>query len=69
MSLTPEDLQALSELMDSKLVNLATKSDLARTEKRLNDRIATTEEILLDEIERVHDILDKHVKDTNKHPA
>lgn len=81
MALTEEDLLAIATLMDAKLTPINERLDtidnridkvekqVKRTEKKVMNRIDATETLLLDEIERVHEILDKHVQDTKKHLA
>lgn len=71
MALTEEDLLAIATLMDAKLDPINERLDkierqIKVSEKKLTIRIDSTENILLDEIERVHEILDKHIQDTNK---
>lgn len=74
MALTQEDLQAIATIMDAKLDPITERLDkierqIKVSEKKLTIRIDSTENILLDEIERVHEILDKHIQDTKKHLA
>lgn len=81
MALTQEGLQAIATIMDAKLDPINERLDkienrfgdierqIKVSEKKLTIRIDSTENILLDEIERIHEILDKHVQDTKKHLA
>lgn len=74
MALTQEDLLAIATLMDAKIDPINERLDkierqIKVSEKKLTIRIDSSENILLDEIERVHGILDKHVQDTKKHLA
>lgn len=74
MALTQEDLLAIATLMDAKIDPINERLDkierqIKVSEKKLTIRIDSSENILLDEIERVHEILDKHVQDTKKHLA
>ena len=92
MALTNEDLQAIAQLLDSKLderfqpinhqisklderfqpINNqidGLKSDLKQTERVLKNEIRKECSLVLDEVERVHNILDKHKADTTKHTA
>ncbi len=56
-------MQAMNERLDG--VELQIKS----TERRLKNEIRKSESLILDEVERVHMILDEHIHDTNKHTA
>ena len=74
MALTQEDLLAIATIMDAKLDPINERLDkierqIKVSEKKLTIRIDSSETLLLDEIERVHEILDKHVQDTKKHLA
>ena len=85
MALTPDDLQALGALIDAKLdaklepINKRLDSmdqrldglelQLKSTERTLKNQIVKSESLILDEVERVHGILDDHVHDTKKHTA
>lgn len=74
MALTQEDLLAIATIMDAKIDPINERLDkierqIKVSEKKLTIRIDSSENILLDEIERVHEILDKHVQDTKKHLA
>ena len=37
------------------------------SERMLKNEIRNSEYLILDEVERVHNILEKHIHDTNKH--
>lgn len=74
MALTEEDLLAIATIMDAKIDPISERLDkierqIKVSEKKLTIRIDSSETLLLDEIERVHEILDKHVQDTKKHLA
>ena len=56
-------MQAMNERLDG--VELQIKS----TERTLKNEIRKSESLILDEVERVHMILDEHIHDTNKHTA
>lgn len=56
-------MQAINERLDG--VELQIKS----TERTLKNEIRKSESLILDEVERVHMILDEHIHDTNKHTA
>lgn len=85
MTLTNEDLLAISQLLDAKLqselqpikndiTTIAQRIDslelqLKSSERTLKNEIRKSESLILDEVERVHEILDKHKEDTTKHTA
>lgn len=56
-------MQAMNKHFDG--VELQIKS----TERTLKNEIRKSESLILDEVERVHMILDEHIHDTNKHTA
>lgn len=56
-------VQAMNERMDG--LELQIKS----TERRLKNQIKQSEDAILSEVERVHEILDKHKNDKSKHTA
>lgn len=58
-----EQMQAINERMDG--LELQIKS----TERNLKNQIMKSESLVLDEVERVHTILDAHKQDTKKHTA
>ncbi len=68
---TNELLQAISDMMDQKLEDL--KKDLQkqikRTERNLKSEIIDSENLILDEVSRVHHILNEHIEDKTKHIA
>lgn len=75
-----ELLQALSSIIDTKLAPVqncleSLTQDIDSVKKTSNHlkkdmiRMQAMDEAILDEVERVHDILDKHVKDLAKHSA
>ena len=49
-------------------VELSKKADKKDIEY-LKNQIRKSEKLLLDEVERVHEILDMHIKDTTRHTA
>ena len=81
MALTNEDIQAISQLLDSKLdeklrpVNEKLEglendiNGLKRQMMKSTAELKAMDEMILDEVERVHGILDKHKADTTKHTA
>lgn len=66
-----ELLQAISDMMDKKLEEL--KEDLQiqikRTERNLKSEIIDSENLILEEVSRVHRILNEHKADKTKHIA
>ena len=66
-----ELLLAISNMMDQKLEDL--KKDLQmqikRTERSLKAEIVESENLILDEVSRVHRILNEHTEDKKKHIA
>ncbi len=72
-------LQSLSSIIDTKLAPVQDSLDtltqdidsIKKTSNHLKKmiKLQAIDEIILDEIERVHDILDKHMKDIIKHSA
>lgn len=81
MALTSEDLLAISQLLDAKLKpvedNIKVMSEriddlemqIKHTERTLKNEIRKSESLILDEVERVHNILDKHKQDKKAHSA
>lgn len=74
MALTSEDLQAIAQLLDSKLQPINNRIDNIETQVKQTERVLKNEirkecVLVLDEVERVHGILDKHKADTTKHTA
>lgn len=74
MALTSEDLQAIAQLLDSKLQPINNRIDNIETQVKQTERVLKNEirkecALVLDEVERVHGILDKHKADTTKHTA
>lgn len=57
------DMQEMKQRMDG--LELQIKS----TERVLKNQIVKSESLVLDEVERVHMILDDHKQDTKKHTA
>lgn len=57
------EMQNMNDRIDS------LKSDLKQTERVLKNEIRKESSLVLDEVERVHNILDKHKSDTTKHTA
>lgn len=62
-----ELLTAMSELIDKKLQPINERLDslelqLKHTENALKNEIRKSEYLILDEVERVHNILDRHKK-------
>ena len=49
----------------AELAKKADKSDI----EYLKYQIRKSERLILDEVERVHEILDRHIKDTSRHTA
>ena len=66
-----ELLEAISDMMDQKLEEL--KKDLLkqikRTERNLKAEIVESENLILQEVDDVHILLDKHKDDKTKHIA
>ena len=69
-----ELLTAMSELIDKKLQPINERLDslelqMKQTEHVLKNEIRKSEYLILDEVERVHDILDRHKADKTVHTA
>lgn len=65
-----EDISALKQEtieLSQRIDNLELQTK--QTEHVLRDEIRRSEYLILDEVERVHAILDKHKSDTTKHTA
>ena len=58
MSLTNEDLLAISQLLDTKLQNFATKDDLRALENNILEEVDTVQEKANDHFKRVEKRLD-----------
>lgn len=81
MALTNEDLLAISQLLDAKLKPIednikvmgeridGLEMQIKHTERTLKNEIHKSESLVLDEVERVHTILDKHMHNKSKHTA
>lgn len=55
------------DVVDDRLTNI--ESQNKKTERRLIRKIDEAEYTVLDEVERVHEVLETHVKDSKKHLA
>lgn len=69
-----ELLQAISNMIDEKLSPINERLDsielqVKSTERTLKNEIRKSESLILDEVERVHNILDKHKQDKKAHSA
>ena len=67
MALTNEDLQAIVSLLKTELQPINERLDslelqMKQTEHVLKNEIRKNEYLILDEVERVHNILDRHKK-------
>lgn len=74
MALTNEDLQAIVSLLKTELQPINERLDslelqMKQTEHVLKNEIRKSEYLILDEVERVHDILDRHKADKTVHTA
>ena len=58
MALTSEDLLAISQLLDTKLQNFATKDDLREVENNILEEVDTVQEKANDHFKRVEKRLD-----------
>lgn len=67
LDLLLSQMKAMNERMEMRMdsVELQIKS----TERNLKNQIMKSESLVLDEVERVHVILDDHIHDTKKHTA
>lgn len=67
LDLLLSQMKAMNERMEMRMdsVELQIKS----TERNLKNQIMKSESLILDEVERVHMILDDHIHDTKKHTA
>ena len=63
LDLLIQHMSAINERLDG--LELQLKS----TERTLKNQIVKSESLILDEVERVHMILDEHTHDTKKHTA
>lgn len=74
------EIQKLSEKMDSKFENIESRlykmeddiETIRKDVKRLKKdtiKLQAMDESILDEVERVHEILDKHIADPKAHTA
>ena len=68
---TNELLQAISDIMDQKLepIKSELQKQIKRTERNLKSEIIDSENLILDEVSRVHHILNEHIEDKTKHIA
>lgn len=69
-----EHMETLTEMIDKKLEPISERMDglelqLKLSERNLKNEIKKSESLVLDEVERVHNILEKHINDTRKHSA
>lgn len=70
MALTNDDLLAISQLLDAKLEPI--KQDITNVKSDINQldkKLTLNTNLVLDEVVRVHEILNKHKSDTSKHIA
>ncbi len=73
MALTNDDLLAIGQLLDTKLQPIiddleTVKSDIKHLKKE-SIKMQAMDEAILDEVERVHEILDRHKADKLVHTA
>lgn len=68
-----ELLQAISDLFDLKLQPIKDELEIVQRDikhlKKEAIKMQAMDEAILDEVERVHDILDKHKEDKSVHTA
>lgn len=69
-----ELIQAISNIINEKLNPINERLDsielqVKSTERTLKNEIRKSETLILDEVERVHNILDKHKQDKKVHSA
>ena len=63
-------MQKMDERMDKMDARMDTiESQIKQSERVLKNEIRNSENLILDEVERVHKILEKHKNDNNKHIA
>ena len=67
-----ELLTAIENLLDKKIEPLEKRLDtlelqMKTSERTLKNEIKKSEFLILDEVERVHDILEKHTHDIERH--
>lgn len=62
-----QDMKTNMQSMNSRIDNV--ESQIKQTERVLKNEIRKECELVLDEVERVHDILDKHKEDKAVHSA
>lgn len=62
-----DNLDARLDKVDERLDNL--ERQIKRTERTLKAEIIDSENLILDEVSRVHRILNEHAKDKTKHIA
>lgn len=64
------NMQKMDERMDKMDERMDTiESQIKQTERVLKNEIRNSENLILDEVERVHKILEKHQKDDSKYIA
>lgn len=62
-----QNMKADMQNMSSRIDNV--ESQIKQTERVLKNEIRKESALILDEVERVHDILDKHKEDKSVHTA
>ena len=62
-----KDIKTDMQCMNNRIDNL--ESQIQQTERILKNEIRKESALVLDEVERVHNLLDKHKADTTKHTA
>ena len=63
-------MKAMNERMNNFEMRMdSVELQIKSTERNLKNQIMKSESLILDEVERVHVILDDHIHDTKKHTA
>lgn len=69
-----QSMKAEMQSMKTEMCNMSSRIDSVETQVKQTERVLKNEirkecALVLDEVERVHSILDKHKADTTKHTA
>lgn len=70
LDLLLSQMKAMNERMNNFEMRMnSVELQIKSTERNLKNQIMKSESLILDEVERVHMILDDHIHDTKKHTA
>lgn len=70
LDLLLSQMKAMNERMNNFEMRMdSVELQIKSTERNLKNQIMKSESLILDEVERVHVILDDHIHDTKKHTA